>query len=134
VQKQQIDVRAPECMARVCRFLRAIDQAEIDNFHARPIEALRHSVGVFLEPSLQPLELRPVSLEPDGEESDAKIHGDVRYHYYAPFSGERVARKPDANVLNCTVILESRPARDAYFADGSERGLGRYGFETVVTP
>ena len=71
MQKNQIHVRRAELVSGLQRLFGIVNEAEVDDFDAGPLEILLHHAQIAFEPRLEPLELRPVGVEADAEESDA---------------------------------------------------------------
>ena len=59
-------------MSRRRGFLRAIDQAKVDDLDPRTPEPFGDMAGILDQPLLQTGELFPIRLKPDGEYPDSK--------------------------------------------------------------
>src|SRR5205814_9378329 len=70
VQKNQIDIALAELMPGFKRFHRTVDQAEVDDLNAGPLQSLLNDRDISLQPLFQPRELRPVGVQPDSEQAD----------------------------------------------------------------
>jgi len=73
VQENQVHIRLPELVPRRERLLWRVHEAEVDDLDARQRQFLRDAREVAFEPLLQARELRPVGVQADAEESDAKL-------------------------------------------------------------
>ena len=72
MEENQIHILAAEAVARFERFRGRVDQPEIDDLHAGPLEHFCDPGEVAFKPSLEFLELGPVSVQADAEKSDAE--------------------------------------------------------------
>ena len=59
------------------RLHRRIDEPGVDDLDSGPAQPFGHHVQVAEQPRVQPVELRPVGVEADAEETDAHVSHDV---------------------------------------------------------
>ena len=72
MQEDQIDVGLAKLVARLGRFRGVIDQPEVNYVGPQRFKLPGDAVGIPIQPVFQPRKLRPVSIQSDAEESDAR--------------------------------------------------------------
>ena len=73
VQEDQIDVGLAEVVAGTQRLFGRVDQAEVDDLDARAASFSSVCCKIAFSRSFEPVELRPVGVEPDAEQADCAV-------------------------------------------------------------
>lgn len=70
MQEDQVNIRLPKAVAGLDRFLRCVDQTQVDDLDAGPCQPGLDHAQIAFQPLFQSFELRPVRRQTDAEQAD----------------------------------------------------------------
>ena len=71
MQDDEVHIGAAKGVARHHRLFGVVDQAQVDQFDAGPLDALGDLGEIALQPLVQPLELGPVGVQANAKQANA---------------------------------------------------------------